>query len=42
MVVEQIREAPTRKPRGDDYLTYRRHFIATLVSEDGGGDADES
>lgn len=26
-----VREAPSRTPRGEDYLAYRRHLISTLV-----------
>jgi len=35
------REAPDLLPRGDDYLAYRRHEMATLVPEGATGVAEE-
>ena len=33
------REAPDRMPRGEDGRAYRRHLVATLLPEDGTGNA---
>lgn len=35
--VRLFRDLPGRVPRGDDYLTYRRHLVETLIPGDGTG-----